>query len=305
MRRTLLVLALLLTAGHAAADDSDDDFAPPTRARRGATEGSPRSSVEGSAEAASGDPAGAVATAKGGDGRRGFEEVNFVLEHSLVMTPGAATHFAPCGVFTARAHYDRANPDAVRLSHLKLQRDPADDDFVAKFSELVDDDLNYRVRLPANVLHPRADEHVVAYVPARCLAEAGLQNISPSTWTSEGTPQLVGVDYTTAGGECHVDTPAVPLGKDPKFRTTAAVRFYKVAPQLDPDAPTDVRGHGGPGNRKQREEKQRRAREGKDGKAPPPREQTFWEKNWMYILAASFLISNFMAPPPEQTKKRA
>ena len=95
MRRTLLVLALLLTAGHAAADDSDDDFAPPTRARRGATEGSPRSSVEGSAEAASGDPAGAVATAKGGDGRRGFEEVNFVLEHSLVMTPGAATHFAP------------------------------------------------------------------------------------------------------------------------------------------------------------------------------------------------------------------
>ena len=67
MRRTLLVLALLLTAGHAAADDSDDDFAPPTRARRGATEGSPRSSVEGSAEAASGDPAGAVATAKGGE----------------------------------------------------------------------------------------------------------------------------------------------------------------------------------------------------------------------------------------------
>ena len=102
-----------------------------------------------------------------------------------------------------------------------------------------------------------------------------------------------------------MDTPAVPLGKDPKFRTTAAVRFYKVAPQLDPDAPTDVRGHGGPGNRKQREEKQRRAREGKDGKAPPPREQTFWEKNWMYILAASFLISNFMAPPPAQTKKRA
>ena len=303
MRRTLLVLALLLTAGHAAAGDSDDDFAPPTRARRGATEGSPRSSVEGSAEAASGDPAGAVATAKGGDGRRGFEEVNFVLEHSLVMTPGAATHFAPCGVFTARAHYDRANPDAVRLSHLKLQRDPADDDFVAKFSKLVDDDLNYRVRLPANVLHPRADEHVVAYVPSRCLADAGLQENFALHMDERGN--VVGVDYTTAGGECHADTPAVPLGKDPKFRTTAAVRFYKVAPQLDPDAPTDVRGHGGPGNRKQHEEKQRRAREGKDGKAPPPREQTFWEKNWMYILAASFLISNFMAPPPEQTKKRA
>ena len=115
-----------------------------------------------------------------------------------------------------------ANPDAVRLSHLKLQRDPADDDFVAKFSKLVDDDLNYRVRLPANVLHPRADEHVVAYVPSRCLADAGLQENFALHMDERGN--VVGVDYTTAGGECHADTPAVPLGKDPKFRTTAAVR---------------------------------------------------------------------------------
>ena len=56
----------------------------------------------------------------------------------------------------------------------------------------------------------------------------------------------VGMDYTTAGGECHLDAVPVPLGANPAFRTTAAVRFYKVAPQLDPDAPTDVRGHGGP-----------------------------------------------------------
>jgi hypothetical protein len=32
----------------------------------------------------------------------------------------------------------------------------------------------------------------------------------------------------TAGGECHMDAVPVPLGADPKFRTTAAVRFPKV-----------------------------------------------------------------------------
>ena len=45
---------------------------------------------------------------------------------------------------------------------------------------------------------------------------------------------------------CRSDAVAVPLGANPAFRTTAAVRFYKVAPQLDPDAPTDVRR--GPGS---------------------------------------------------------
>ena len=45
---------------------------------------------------------------------------------------------------------------------------------------------------------------------------------------------------------CCLDAVAVPLGANPAFRTTAAVRFYKVAPQLDPDAPTAVRRGPGP-----------------------------------------------------------
>lgn len=47
------------------------------------------------------------------------------------------------------------------MSHLKLQRDPVDDDFAAAFTGLVDGDLHYRVRVPANVLHPTAGEYVM------------------------------------------------------------------------------------------------------------------------------------------------
>ena len=74
------------------------------------------------------------------------------------------------------------------------------------------------------VLYPPTSQ---AYIPARCLAEAGLQENFVLHMDERGN--VVGVDYTTAGGECHVDAVPVPLGTNPKFRTTAAVRFYKVA----------------------------------------------------------------------------
>ena len=40
---------------------------------------------------------------------------------------------------------------------------------------LIENDLHYRVSVPANVLHPREGEYVMAYAPARCLALSGLQ----------------------------------------------------------------------------------------------------------------------------------
>jgi hypothetical protein len=96
---------------------------------------------------------------------RYIEEITFILEHSLVFAAADAaattSPFKPCGVFNARAHYDKNNQEAMRLSHVKLQRDPVDEDFAAAFTKLVDGDLHYRVRLPANVLHPREGEHVM------------------------------------------------------------------------------------------------------------------------------------------------
>ena len=48
----------------------------------------------------------------------------------------------------------------------------------------------------------REGEHVMAYLPARCLAEAGLQENFVLHMDERGN--VVGVDYTTAGGECHL-----------------------------------------------------------------------------------------------------
>lgn len=50
-----------------------------------------------------------------------------------------------------------------------------------------------------------------AYLPARCLAEAGLQENFALHMDERGN--VVGVDYTTAGGECHLDAMPVPLGE--------------------------------------------------------------------------------------------
>ena len=67
-----------------------------------------------------------------------------------------------------------------------------------------------------------------------------------------------------------------------------------MAPQLDPDAHTDVRGHGGPGDPKQK------AQRTPDGKKVPP--QTFLQKYGMWLLPGAVLLMNMVAPPPPPAK---
>ena len=75
------------------------------------------------------------------------------------------------------------------------------------------------------------------------------------------------------------------------------MRFYKLAPALDPDAPTDLRGHGGPATKQRQEEHRRRKESGepREKGKKPVKEKTFWEKNWMYIVPISFLVSNALS----------
>ena len=324
----VLAIALLL-ASPIGATDTDDDLTPPSNARarrdgRAASDRGPSASGGG----AESDPASALATAKGGD-RRVVQEVSFVLEHSLTVEPGEAANFEPAGVFHAKAHFTagagaataepgadadaedahhRVAPgSAVRLSHLRLERNVLDEDFGKKFATLVERDLPYRVSLPANALHPVQNERVVAFIPARCLAESGLQEHFVAHMDERGN--VIGIDYDPAGFECAPsdEVSVVELGKSPSFKSTASVRFYKTAPALDPDAPTDVRGHGGPAGKKEREARQRRSSggdggDGKDGDAG--KEKTFWQKNWMYIVPVMMLLSNLVAPPPEQSRPK-
>lgn len=324
----VLAIALLL-ASPIGATDTDDDLTPPSNARarrdgRAASDRGPSASGGG----AESDPASALATAKGGD-RRVVQEVSFVLEHSLTVEPGEAANFEPAGVFHAKAHFtagagaataepgadadaedahNRVAPgSAVRLSHLRLERNVLDEDFEKKFATLVERDLPYRVSLPANALHPVQNERVVAFIPARCLAESGLQEHFVAHMDERGN--VIGIDYDPAGFECAPsdEVSVVELGRSPSFKSTASVRFYKTAPALDPDAPTDVRGHGGPAGKKEREARQRRSSggdggDGKDGDAG--KEKTFWQKNWMYIVPVMMLLSNLVAPPPEQSRPK-
>jgi hypothetical protein len=324
----VLAIALLL-ASPIGATDTDDDLTPPSNARarrdgRAASDRGPSASGGG----AESDPASALATARGGD-RRVVQEVSFVLEHSLTVEPGEAANFEPAGVFHAKAHFTagagaataepgadadaedahhRVAPgSAVRLSHLRLERNVLDEDFEKKFATLVERDLPYRVSLPANALHPVQNERVVAFIPARCLAESGLQEHFVAHMDERGN--VIGIDYDPAGFECAAsdEVSVVELGRSPSFKSTASVRFYKTAPALDPDAPTDVRGHGGPAGKKEREARQRRSSggdggDGKDGDAG--KEKTFWQKNWMYIVPVMMLLSNLVAPPPEQSRPK-
>mmetsp|Transcript_5716 Transcript_5716/g.20763 ORF Transcript_5716/g.20763 Transcript_5716/m.20763 type:complete len:357 (-) Transcript_5716:1180-2250(-) len=249
--------------------------------------------------------AASVATTKGAGGAgRGVEDITFVLEHALAVRPGDVSDddFAPCGVFSARAHFERSSSAAAdddvavaRLTRLQLTRDPVDASFAAAFAKLVEDDLPYRVRVPANVLHPRKGVGVMASIPARCLADAQLQE--NFALHADELGNVVGVDYATMGGDCapNGEREITPLGANPVFRTTAAVRHHKTAPRLDPRAGTDVRGHGGPGAKKERDA------DGNVKKKPPP--SPFMAKYWMYVLPAMFLLSNVLNPPPPPKNK--
>ena len=330
----VLAIALLPASPIGATDADDDDLAPPSnaRARRDG-----RTATDRGASASGGvpetDPASALATAKGGD-RRVVQEVSFVLEHSLTVDPGDAANFEPAGVFHAKAHFSPgagataaepgAEPDpdaedardprgvapgsAVRLSHLRLTRDDLGADFTSKFAAPWRRICRTACRSPPTRYTPARHERVVAFIPARCLAESGLQEHFVLHMDEKGN--VIGMDYDPAGFECRpADAAVVALGRNPSFKTSASVRFYKTAPALDPDAPTDVRGHGGPAGKKEREARARRSSDpnggdgtGRDGGAG--KEKTFWQKNWMYIVPAMMLLSNLVAPPPEQSRPK-
>ena len=83
------------------------------------------------------------------------------------------------------------------------------------------------------------------------------------------------------------------------------MRFYKLPRPRWIRTRTDLRGHGGPANKQKQEEYRRRKESGGaegEGKKPA-KEKTFWEKNWMYIVPISFLVSNALSAPPQKAKR--
>ena len=67
----------------------------------------------------------------------------------------------------------------------------------------------------------------------------------------------------------------------------------------------DLRGHGAPASKQRQDEHRRRKESGepREKGKKPEKEKTFWEKNWMYIVPISFLVSNALSAPPQKQKR--
>ena len=240
--------------------------------------------------------------------RRGGEEISFPLEHSL---DGVA--FVHAGVVTGKLAVDRNDARNFRLSAPKATREPLDASAAAALNALAASGGEYRIRAPSNVANGRPGSYVMASLPARCLLAANLADAL--TVHADDRGNVYGIEYATANGECDAREEAATtkrVSAGSKFRTTVYVRVGKDAPGLNPDAPTDVRGHGSPATeRSKREAEQRRkAREGGAGKnggaeEPPPTQMTFFQRHWLKIMFSSYVFAFLFAPAETRDTRSA
>ena len=176
-----------------------------------------------------------------------FTEISLPLEHAL----GAGAAWTAAGTLHARANFDKSG--RVRYSQLKVARAAPSQADAAVLNALLAAGGLYRARLPANALAP-TDRHVVAFLPLRCLVEAGLaEHLSLSV---DEAGRVYGFELAPPGGACAPQAGAPP--KPPAawaLRSTASVRLPKEAPPLPStaalavnastlDAPAEPEGAG-------------------------------------------------------------
>ena len=153
-----------------------------------------------------------------------FTEISLPLEHAL----GADATWTAAGTLHARANFDKSG--RVRYTQLKVARDAPSKADAAALNALLAAGGLYRARLPANALAP-TDRHVVAFLPLRCLVEAGLaEHLSLSV---DEAGRVYGFELAPPGGACAPQAGAPP--KPPAawvLRSTASVRLPKEAPPL-------------------------------------------------------------------------
>lgn len=218
--------------------------------------------------------------------------VSFTLEHALNDDT-----FTPCGIFTAKATHS-PNVQAVRLTELRLKRDPTSADSEKKLVKLLEYDRHYRVRVPNNVFGSEKGRYVMASLPLKCLVNADLNENYVLHLDDLGN--IVAMDYTTPSGECIMEEVAPP--EEWKFNPLAFVRLPKDAPRLNPDFSAQ-----GPGPKQTGAEGEDLAAgavntfEGseEDAKKKPP--QSFFKRYWMYLVPLGLIVMNtIIAPPPEE-----
>mmetsp|Transcript_13118 Transcript_13118/g.15868 ORF Transcript_13118/g.15868 Transcript_13118/m.15868 type:complete len:296 (-) Transcript_13118:356-1243(-) len=276
----LCLLALIAgTKGSFVDYDEDDDYETFSR-----DDVKPNQKTKG-AEANSKTAVGRTGT----DG--GSQEVSFTLEHAL----GPSGTFTPAGTFSAKAQF-HPQTKAVRLTQLRILRDPLESGEKEVFNSLLESGSPYRVRIPSTPFETEeGSKHVMASLPARCLANGGFHE--NFVLHLDDYANILSVEYSLpASGECQPGEHAEPPTSW-KFHTMAYVKLPKEAPRLNADVathyhtptrdgapPTDGPEMSDPNNPKK-----------------PPK--TFFQKYWMYIVPVGFVLLNNIVAPPEPPAK--
>ena len=251
-----------------------------------------------------------VSIARGAERTPG-EKLSFDLEHSL-----DGKTFTPTGVVVGRLAVDRSDARNFRLSSPKAERSALSADEAAALNALAAAGGTYRVRAPSDFANPGSGR-VMASVSAACLVNGGLEDVLTVHADDQG--RAYGIEYASAREGCGSaagDGKATRrVSEGATFRTTVNVRVGKDAPPLNPDAPTDVRGHGSPATEKAKREEQqrreaeraRRQREANGDSTTPERKvpETFLQKHWMKLLMVSYSLAFLCAPQDVNTRAAA
>ena len=237
--------------------------------------------------------------ARGARERTPGEKLTFTLEHSIDGKTFTAT-----GVVHSKLAVDRSDARNFRLSAPKAERERLSESDAEKLNALAKAGGTYRVRAPSDLTNSESGKWVMASVDARCLLDGGLEDVL--TVHADDRGRAYGIEYATARGGCGGERNG---GAEQKvktgamFLTTVQVRVGKDAPGLNPNAPTDVRGHSAPATGKQKEAEKRReaerlAKERRDGAMPPSekRTETFFQKHWMRIMLMAYVAAYLCAP---------
>lgn len=216
-------------------------------------------------------------------------QISFPLQHAFGLT----NDFVDAGTFTARANTHPVT-GAVRLSHVKLSRNAFTEDDAAAFSTCG----FYRVRVPADALHPDGSTFVSTFLPATCLLASSLAENYVLHTDERG--HVLALELAPPGGAC-APTGSAPSTPTPfVFTSKAAVRLPKDVPRLSsrayvvPEAGETASNEAEP--------------EAAADLQPPVAEKTFFQR---YGLVIVVLIANvamrgmFQNPAPARSADEA
>ncbi|KAF5741563.1 UPF0510 protein INM02 [Tripterygium wilfordii] len=189
-------------------------------------------------------------------------KIQFLLEHSF-----GDSDFTPAGTFSARLK--TWNHGAQTLTKLRFLRNSFTKEETEKFTELLQEDDFYSIRLPSNVLSPPGREYIIASVKARCLPREGMDE--HFVIHTDGV-NILAVNYGSPG-ECSYPR-QLKLPAKWSFNSYTVLKNSEQAPRAPIFSEEVLGGENG------------------EGEIVKPPERSFWAKYWMYLIPLGLIVMN-------------